>query len=95
MKITDILEPEGVIPDLKGPNKAAVLRELAAHLAASHPRVKVEDLIAVLAERERLGSTAIGGIFQRESISWQQNYPRTSGHPSLNWCNILSMLRRP
>jgi len=60
MKITDILEPEGVIPDLKGPNKAAVLRELASHLAALHPRVKVEDLIAVLAERERLGSTAIG-----------------------------------
>lgn len=60
MKIADILGPESVIPDLKGPNKAAVLRELAGHLATRHPHVKADNLLAVLTERERLGSTAIG-----------------------------------
>jgi PTS system nitrogen regulatory IIA component len=60
MKITDILSPDLVIPNLKGATKDAVLRELASGLAAAHPEIKLEQLIAVLSERERLGSTAIG-----------------------------------
>lgn len=60
MKITDILNPEMVLPELKGANKTDVLRELAAYLADKHSGLDAETLTAVLAERERLGSTAIG-----------------------------------
>jgi PTS system nitrogen regulatory IIA component len=60
MKITDILEPAAVIPELKGTTKAEVLRELAEHLVARHKTIRLEDLVTVLTERERLGSTAIG-----------------------------------
>lgn len=60
MKITDILSPDMVIADLKGATKAEVLNELAKALAAKYTEIKLADLTAVLAERERLGSTAIG-----------------------------------
>ena len=60
MKITDILSPDLVIPDLKGATKPDILNELAKALAAKYAEIKLADLTAVLAERERLGSTAIG-----------------------------------
>ena len=60
MKITDFLTPEMVVPDLKGQSKTQVLKELAQCLGAKHPEIPIDELAAVLAERERLGSTAIG-----------------------------------
>jgi PTS system nitrogen regulatory IIA component len=60
MKITEILTPELVSPDLRGTTKSEILRELAQCLAAKFKDIDVDDLAAVLAERERLGSTAIG-----------------------------------
>lgn len=60
MKITDFLSPETVAPELRGKSKAEVLAELAACLCARHPEIASEELAAVLSERERLGSTAIG-----------------------------------
>jgi PTS system nitrogen regulatory IIA component len=60
MKITEILSPELVLPDLRGRNKPEVLRELAACLSLKYRDLDAETLAAVLAERERLGSTAIG-----------------------------------
>ncbi len=60
MKITDFLTADMIVPSLKGRNKAEVLKELAACLAAQHPELSVDEIAAVLAERERLGSTAIG-----------------------------------
>jgi nitrogen PTS system EIIA component len=60
MKITEILTPELVIAELAGQTKPDVLRELAACLAAKYREIDLDALIAVLAERERLGSTAIG-----------------------------------
>jgi nitrogen PTS system EIIA component len=60
MKIADILSPKMVIADLKGATKPDVLNELAKALATNYPEIKLADLTAVLAERERLGSTAIG-----------------------------------
>jgi nitrogen PTS system EIIA component len=60
MKITDILGPDMVLPELKGNTKPEVLRELAGYLASKHPEIDSAALSAVLAERERLGSTAIG-----------------------------------
>jgi len=60
MKITEILTPDLVLPDLRGATKSEILRELAACLAAKFKGIDANDLAAVLAERERLGSTAIG-----------------------------------
>jgi len=60
MKVTDFLSQETVLPDLKGTTKPDVLRELAAGLAAQHKEIQLDKLVAVLTERERLGSTAIG-----------------------------------
>ena len=60
MKITDILSPELVIPALEATDKPAVLKELASCLCKRYPDVKLDELVAVLEERERLGSTAIG-----------------------------------
>jgi PTS system nitrogen regulatory IIA component len=48
------------VPDLRGAAKPDILRELAACLAAKFTAIDVNGLAAVLAERERLGSTAIG-----------------------------------
>ncbi len=60
MKITDILSPEMVVPELKGNDKPSVLKELASCLCARYTEIRIADLTAVLEERERLGSTAIG-----------------------------------
>src|SRR5215467_11963432 len=60
MKVTEILAPEMILPELKGNSKDQVLKELAQGLAAKYPDIKLDDLTAVLSERERLGSTAIG-----------------------------------
>jgi nitrogen PTS system EIIA component len=59
MKILDALQMEAILPDLKSRTKTEVLGELAApvaHLAGIHGN----DLVRVLLERERLGSTGIG-----------------------------------
>jgi nitrogen PTS system EIIA component len=60
MKITDFLTPEMIEPSLTGKSKAEVLAELAGCLTRQHPEIPVDEMSAVLAERERLGSTAIG-----------------------------------
>lgn len=60
MKLLDILPESLVIPALEGADKHAVLEELARHMAAVYPEIDPARLVAVLWERERLGSTAIG-----------------------------------
>jgi nitrogen PTS system EIIA component len=60
MKITEILSPDMVVSDVQGQTKADVLRELASCLTAKYREIQPSDLAAVLSERERLGSTAIG-----------------------------------
>lgn len=60
MKIVEILSENVVIPELQGTTKEAVLRELAEHLAGAYPEINANQLVEVLWERERLGSTAIG-----------------------------------
>jgi PTS system nitrogen regulatory IIA component len=60
MKITDILSADMVIADLKGTTKPDILSELAKLLTSKFKEISLRDLVAVLAERERLGSTAIG-----------------------------------
>ena len=60
MRVVDILSQEFILPQLQGSTKTDVLRELAQHLAQHTPGVDTEQLVAVLLDRERLGTTAIG-----------------------------------
>ena len=60
MKITEILNADMVMPEVGGTTKPQVLRELAGPLAHKYPELDLATITAVLAERERLGSTAIG-----------------------------------
>jgi len=60
MKITDILTADVIVPQLNGRNKQEVLRELSQCLVDKYPEIKLDQLLSVLSERERLGSTAIG-----------------------------------
>jgi PTS system nitrogen regulatory IIA component len=60
MKLLDVLDAEAILPDLKSGSKAEVLEELA-HPVARRSGAAVEELVRVLLDRERLGSTGIGG----------------------------------
>ena len=60
MKLLDILPKKSIIPDLKGRTKKQVLEELIDALLQEKPELDRERLMAVLLERERLGSTGIG-----------------------------------
>jgi nitrogen PTS system EIIA component len=60
MKITEILSADMVVPELTGSSKPQVLLELSRPLATKYRDLDLASITAVLAERERLGSTAIG-----------------------------------
>lgn len=60
MKILDVMPKEAILDDLKAQNKKGLLEELILPLADS-TALNSEDLVRVLMERERLGSTGIGG----------------------------------
>jgi PTS system nitrogen regulatory IIA component len=60
MKIIDYLNEEWVIPDLQGADKAAILKELSMVLVKPCKATSEEELLQVLLDREKLGSTGIG-----------------------------------
>jgi nitrogen PTS system EIIA component len=60
MKILDALNKEAILVDLKARDKKGVIEELVQPVARI-ARTDSEDLVRVLMERERLGSTGIGG----------------------------------
>ena len=60
MKIMDYLNEEWVIPDLQGTDKPSILKELSSVLVKPCQVISVEELLQVLLEREKLGSTGIG-----------------------------------
>ncbi len=60
MKIAEVLTPGRVLPNLVGQDKQQILNELASCLTTDQREINLSNLKAVLAERERLGSTAIG-----------------------------------
>jgi PTS system nitrogen regulatory IIA component len=60
MRLTELLEEDSIISDLKAKNKIGVLEELVEALKKLHPSVDKNALVKVLLERERLGSTGIG-----------------------------------
>jgi PTS system nitrogen regulatory IIA component len=60
MKLTDILVRDACQVDLRGKTKPEVLRELSEALVAAVPGLDRAELYAMLVEREKLGSTAMG-----------------------------------
>jgi PTS system nitrogen regulatory IIA component len=60
MKIIDVLQMDAILDDLKSDDKKGILQEMAVPLAA-RANVSPDYLVKVLMERERLGSTGIGG----------------------------------
>ena len=60
MKILDVMPKAAILDDLKSQNKKGLLEELVVPLAVS-TGLNSDDLVRVLMERERLGSTGIGG----------------------------------
>ncbi|RLB30135.1 MAG: PTS sugar transporter subunit IIA [Deltaproteobacteria bacterium] len=60
MKLSELLEEDNIIPDLKARDKIGVLEELTESLSNHEPSIDKKALINVLVERERLGSTGIG-----------------------------------
>ena len=60
MRILDVLSHEAICADLKARDKKGILEELATPVAET-VGVDCDELVRVLMERERLGSTGIGG----------------------------------
>ncbi|HUK40018.1 MAG TPA: PTS sugar transporter subunit IIA [Candidatus Acidoferrales bacterium] len=60
MKITDFLNVDAVIPALKSREKNAALEEMATRLAVQNPVLEGRRVLAVLLEREKISTTAIG-----------------------------------
>ena len=60
MKIIDALPKEAIIPDLKATDKKGVIEELSAPLSKI-ASINFNELVHILLERERLGSTGVGG----------------------------------
>ncbi|MBW2176975.1 MAG: PTS sugar transporter subunit IIA [Deltaproteobacteria bacterium] len=60
MKILEVLQKEAILENLKSKDKKGIIEELVAPVAKV-ANVSEEGLVRVLLDRERLGSTGIGG----------------------------------
>lgn len=60
MKIKQILAKDSIISHLKATTKEQAIEEIAALIAETHGRNSPDEIIQVLIEREKLGSTGIG-----------------------------------
>jgi len=60
MKISELLDPQAIVADLQARDKVKTLAELTDSLIACEPSLDRSEVIAVLQEREKLGSTGIG-----------------------------------
>ncbi len=60
MKITDLLNPAAIAPELQATGKNEVLAELTDAMLKVEDHLDRQEVIRVLQERERLGSTGIG-----------------------------------
>jgi PTS system nitrogen regulatory IIA component len=60
MKIMDFLSKDAIIIDLKSTDKKSAIIELAETLKSTKKIKKTDEIINVILEREKLGSTGIG-----------------------------------
>lgn len=59
MEITDLINLDSIVPDLKASSKKQTLQELAQHAEKIIPQAH-HEILSVLLERERLGTTGVG-----------------------------------
>lgn len=59
MEITDLINLNSIVPDLKASSKKQALQELAGYAENIIP-ITHHDILDVLLERERLGTTGVG-----------------------------------
>ncbi|MDL2316399.1 PTS sugar transporter subunit IIA [Desulfovibrio sp. OttesenSCG-928-A18] len=60
MNLKEFLPENAVLPELTALSETAVLSELIEPLLALHPELNGAEVLAILQEREALGSTAVG-----------------------------------
>lgn len=60
MKLVDVLVRDSCVFDMRARTRKEALRELSEALAAHTPEVTPAELLDLLMEREKLGSTAMG-----------------------------------
>ena len=60
MKLSEIIDENNIVPELKAKDKKGVLEELAQVIADHEPSIDKRALVKVLVEREHLGTTGIG-----------------------------------
>jgi PTS system nitrogen regulatory IIA component len=60
VKITDFLTEQTVIPSLASRHKNAALQEMAEGLVSYHRQLDKQKVLAVLLDREKISTTAIG-----------------------------------
>jgi PTS system nitrogen regulatory IIA component len=60
MKLSEIIDVNNIMPDLRCADKKGVLEELANAVSNHEPSIEKGALVKVLVERERLGTTGIG-----------------------------------
>ena len=96
MKLSEILNPDNIIPDLGAKDKKGVLEELVDVIASHDPSLDKDSLVKVLLERERLGSTGIGdGIAIPHGKFQGLNHPVISFGRSLEGLDFDSMDGQP
>ncbi len=61
MKLSEYLRPEDIIPELTASTKIEALEEMVSALADHHDGLDRKLLLERVLEREKLGSTGIGG----------------------------------
>ena len=60
MKLSQLIDEDCILPELKAKDKKGVLEELVEALVTREPSINKKALVKVLLEREQLGSTGIG-----------------------------------
>ncbi len=60
MKLSEIIDEENIVAELKAKDKKGVLGELAETIAKQDASIDRETLVKILVERENLGTTGIG-----------------------------------
>ncbi|MBI5582695.1 MAG: PTS sugar transporter subunit IIA [Deltaproteobacteria bacterium] len=63
MRISSFIHPDLIVPELSSRDKEGVLIEMAENITGVFPQLSSKELLAILKERERLGSTGIGEGF--------------------------------
>ncbi len=61
MNIANMFKKEFIIEELKSTTRREVLTELSQIFSLAHIKVDYDNMVEVLLEREKLGSTGIGG----------------------------------